>query len=224
MKTSHGQNCKNHPLQRVLGSCRVCHEWLCFQCLQEGPQYYYCYKPKCQKVFRVEMKIKPVLKPALCPTCKKEIKNSPRFCPNCSYRLKSVTVEEPDDLITLFRYGTPLEAHLARTKLESKNIESYVIDEHMISLFPTRDIGWGGVKLKIKKSEVRKALRVLNDPMEGSFWVPHPLATAVYMYPEIVGVPLLILLTPFAFLLKFVLKSVVWKFIHDFVMFGRGSG
>jgi hypothetical protein len=200
--------CRNHPGLKVLGSCHSCHDWFCHECLLEGPEYYYCKKQKCRSAFQEEVRPKTKTKSSNCPSCYKKIKGDPKFCSYCGYRLKPITEDETDDLVTIARYGTALEAHLARTKLESRNIDSYVADEHMVSLCPTRDIGWGGVKLKTRQSEVKTAMRIFGNPLEGSFWVPHPLATLVYMFPLIAGIPLLVLLTPFALLLY-----VVWKFV-----------
>ncbi len=204
--------CKNHPGRKILGSCHACRDWFCHECLLEGPEYYYCKKEKCHRAFQKETKF--TIKPQTlnCPSCLKSAKRNPRFCPSCGYRLKPVAEDEMDDLVTIARYGTALEAHLARTKLESENIESYVADEHIISLFPTRDIGWGGVKLKTKKSEAELALRIFHNPKEGSVWVMHPIAAAVYGFPDFFGFLLLIVLTPFAFLLQLILKFG-WKFI-----------
>lgn len=77
--------------------------------------------------------------------------------------------EAGDDLVTIARFSSPIEAHLARTKLESEGIEAFVADEHMISINPVYDLALGGVKLQIKYSDVERAQKSLGDSSNGSF-------------------------------------------------------
>jgi hypothetical protein len=80
--------------------------------------------------------------------------------------------ESGDDLVTIARFSSAIEAHLARTKLESEGIEAFVADEHMISIDPFYDLALGGVKLQTKNSNVKRALKSLGDSSNGSFRPP----------------------------------------------------
>jgi len=206
--------CQNHPDRKALSQCHGCGDWFCHDCLLEGPEYYYCEKSSCRSALLKEKKPDIKLKTVVCPSCRETVEGDTRFCPECGYRLKPVAEDEEDDLVTIACFGTALEAHLARTKLESQGIESYVADENMISLCPTYDVGLGGVKLKTKKSETGLALKILNDAEKGSVWAMHPIAAAVYAAPGIAGIPLLVALTPFAVLLHFIWKATLWRLIH----------
>ena len=70
---------------------------------------------------------------------------------------------EGEDLVTVARFSTAMEAHLARTKLESEGIKAYVADEHIMAINPMYDFALGGVRLKTKSSDVEKAVQCLND-------------------------------------------------------------
>jgi hypothetical protein len=74
-----------------------------------------------------------------------------------------------DDLVTIARFSSAIEAHLARTKLESEGIQAFVADEHMIAINPIYDLALGGVKLQIKNSDVERARKSLGDSSNGSF-------------------------------------------------------
>ncbi|MHB8335901.1 MAG: hypothetical protein ACYDEE_00590 [Ignavibacteriaceae bacterium] len=52
MKMEH--MCKNHPNARAFNICHFCNEYFCESCLVEGDEYYYCYKPECQKALSQE--------------------------------------------------------------------------------------------------------------------------------------------------------------------------
>ncbi|HTA77882.1 MAG TPA: DUF2007 domain-containing protein [bacterium] len=71
--------------------------------------------------------------------------------------------EEIEDLVTVARFSSGMEAQLARTKLESEDIEAYVADEHMMSINPMYDFALGGVRVQTKRSDAERALKILND-------------------------------------------------------------
>ena len=47
--------CKNHPDKIALSFCHSCGDYYCPECLNEGLEYYYCKKEKCNKIFLAEM-------------------------------------------------------------------------------------------------------------------------------------------------------------------------
>jgi ribosomal protein S27AE len=67
-----------------------------------------------------------------------------------------------DDFVTVATFARPVEAHLARTKLESEGIPCFVTDEQLVQvnwLFPNVI---GGVKLKVPASYAPRAKDILR--------------------------------------------------------------
>lgn len=91
---------------------------------------------------------------------------------------------QEDDLVTVAKFGNPIDAHLAKTKLDSENISSYVFDENMISMNPTLDLALGGIRLKVKKSEALKAFEILDFEEPKSFWTPSKTFFFTYLFGE----------------------------------------
>lgn len=68
-----------------------------------------------------------------------------------------------DELVTVTTYGTSIEAHMAKNKLESEGILVFLFDENMVSLNPLYSLSVGGIKLKTLASDAQKALTVLQE-------------------------------------------------------------
>lgn len=66
------------------------------------------------------------------------------------------------NLITLKTFDNPMEAHLFRTVLENEGIPCEIFDELMVGLNPLYNITVGGVKLKIRDSDLEAAMEILN--------------------------------------------------------------
>ena len=66
-------------------------------------------------------------------------------------------------IITLKTFDSSIEAYLLKSKLESENIECFVIDENMITLNPLFANAVGGIKLNINVEDLKKAQAVIND-------------------------------------------------------------
>lgn len=162
MKPDH--YCANHPTYEALSFCHSCKDWLCSECMVPGRNYYYCKKPDCL----LELKKEQASFAGRCPACGKPVDTGAAVCFSCGKKLRELTPEEKEEttLITIARFGSPTEAYLAKTKLESEDIESYVADEHMIAINPGYNIAFGGVRLKVKKSEAARALEVLGIETE----------------------------------------------------------
>jgi hypothetical protein len=84
-----------------------------------------------------------------------------------------------DDLVTIAQYGTSIEAQLAKTVLENAGIESYVVDEHAVTMIPGRDIAWGGIKLQTSGTQAEEALTVLGKNAGSLFnpMAPRPISS-----------------------------------------------
>lgn len=66
-----------------------------------------------------------------------------------------------DELVTVTTYGSSIEAHMAKNKLESEGILAFLFDENISSLYPLYNVAVGGIKLKTLASDAEKALHVL---------------------------------------------------------------
>jgi hypothetical protein len=69
-------------------------------------------------------------------------------------------MEEPE-LITIERYSDTLEADLARTRLESAGITSFLVGENAAVLYGN---GLGGLQLQVSTKDEADARSILNDP------------------------------------------------------------
>ena len=92
--------------------------------------------------------------------------------------------------IAVASFSQPVEAHLARTKLESEGIPCMVGDENLVRVDWLLSNAVGGVKLMVPATELeraREALRprprlvvVSNDPPEGEMICPRCHSDDVY--------------------------------------------
>ena len=67
------------------------------------------------------------------------------------------------ELITLKTFESPIEAHILRSKLESEQIDAFVFDEHSVGMNQFLSNAIGGVKVKIKKEDTDRAMKVLEE-------------------------------------------------------------
>jgi hypothetical protein len=116
-----------------------------------------------------------------------------------------------------------MEAQLARTKLQSRKIQSYVFDENMICMMPAYDLALGGVRLTVKKSDLDQASEILGMKTRGDFWVPRKAFFFTYLFsPSLLGV-LMIPIGVLAYLLRvFIVGSIDISFFMCFsaILFG----
>jgi rubredoxin len=64
--------------------------------------------------------------------------------------------------ITVATYSQPVQAHLARTQLESEGIRCVVGDEHLVRVDWLLSNAIGGVKLKVHSTDAEHAREVLR--------------------------------------------------------------
>ena len=84
-----------------------------------------------------------------------------------------------DGYITVRRYSSPQEAHLARAKLESEGVPAVVQDENLVRMNWLYSNAIGGVKLQVAHSHVDAANQIL-----GCVERSEPRSEAVYQCPE----------------------------------------
>jgi len=68
----------------------------------------------------------------------------------------------PSEWVTIATYSQPVEAHLARTKLESEGIMCVVSDEHLVRVNWLLSNAVGGVKLRVPSWDAERAREVLR--------------------------------------------------------------
>ncbi len=71
-------------------------------------------------------------------------------------------LEKDRDIVTISTYSYPLEAEIARGKLESEGIWAFVADDYMVTMNWLYSTAIGGVKLQVKESDAQRALQILN--------------------------------------------------------------
>ncbi len=69
-------------------------------------------------------------------------------------------------LVIISSYSLPYEAHIAKSRLDSEGIPSFIADEHTISMQWLYSHALGGVKLQVPEVYAEAALEVLNENRE----------------------------------------------------------
>ena len=69
--------------------------------------------------------------------------------------------EEEPELITIQLYRDALEAEMAKTRLDSAGITSFLVGENTAMLYGT---GLGGLQLQVSPKDEEDARTILNDP------------------------------------------------------------
>lgn len=81
----------------------------------------------------------------------------------------------PDRLVTIAAFSEPIEAHLARSRLECDGLTCSLADEHIVGVYWLSTAAVGGVKLQVRERDREHALRVLEEtssrPAASTEWV-----------------------------------------------------
>lgn len=67
-----------------------------------------------------------------------------------------------DRLITIANFNEPLEANLAKIKLESAGIKCFLFGENFTATYWLAALADRGIKLQVKESEAKRALEILG--------------------------------------------------------------
>ena len=65
--------------------------------------------------------------------------------------------------ITLKTFDNSIDAHILMARLESEDIECFLIGDTINSIYPSLDFTSNGVKLKIFERDYDKAIKIIND-------------------------------------------------------------
>ena len=71
-----------------------------------------------------------------------------------------------DELRTVARYNTPIEADLARNRLEAAGIQAFVADEQTIGWLWHLGTALHGIKVQVRESELVRATEILDEVAE----------------------------------------------------------
>jgi tetratricopeptide (TPR) repeat protein len=74
-------------------------------------------------------------------------------------------------LTTIARFSYPTEAYILKARLETEGIPSFIADEYTVTIYWLYSNAIGGVKLQVKRSDVERALEILNQEPEGTEWI-----------------------------------------------------
>jgi hypothetical protein len=62
------QKCLNHPERHAVSFCHGCGKFFCEECLVEGPEYYYCRRESCMKLYEQAVEAARESQPIVEPT------------------------------------------------------------------------------------------------------------------------------------------------------------
>lgn len=68
-----------------------------------------------------------------------------------------------EHLIPIAAFSQPIEAHLAKTRLESEGIQCFIEDENTVSVNWLYSTAVGGVKLKVRESDALRGREILQQ-------------------------------------------------------------
>lgn len=99
----------------------------------------------------------------ICRNCGAEWKEEEIGSPRPAPLEEPVMPSRPGDLVTVARFVTPWEAHLARTLLESNGIEACVFEERLppIDLLTGRPLALN--RLEVHEDDAEQALEILEE-------------------------------------------------------------
>lgn len=65
-------------------------------------------------------------------------------------------------MVVIAEFGRPVDAHLAKARLEAEGIQAFLLDENAISVNPFYSPALGGVKLAVAARDADRAREVLG--------------------------------------------------------------
>jgi predicted RNA-binding Zn-ribbon protein involved in translation (DUF1610 family) len=68
-----------------------------------------------------------------------------------------------EKLVSIASFPQPIEAHIAKGRLEAEGIMCFLGDEHIVSVHPFYSHAVGGVKLKVRTHDAEQATKILRE-------------------------------------------------------------
>jgi len=72
-----------------------------------------------------------------------------------------------DNIVTIKVFNNTMDAYILKSKLESENINCFLLNENIGSLYPN-NFSIGGIKLKISEHDIDKALDIIKEIKDSS--------------------------------------------------------
>lgn len=74
-------------------------------------------------------------------------------------------------LITIANFPSPIDANLAKTRLEADGIECVLTNEHIASMNWYWPLAIGGVGLQVRESDAERAMEILEGEPDDEYGV-----------------------------------------------------
>ncbi|MEN6370498.1 MAG: DUF2007 domain-containing protein [Armatimonadota bacterium] len=106
-----------------------------------------------------------------CPKCRYEYVEGIRKCPDCDVALVDALLEEPQkpkesekpaELVTVASFVYPVEAEMAKLKLENEGIQSVLSNEVLMRTYGPILQDYL-IKLQVREEDAKRALNVLES-------------------------------------------------------------
>jgi len=161
--------CVNHSDKKALSICHGCGKDYCELCLDEGKEYYYCKKPKCQKLLKKELPTEKLPENVNCPNCGIEFVPSEDemsvrvvHCPECEAMInfnfhppKVLNVEKYVELLSSLNQG---DIALIKSILDDGGINYNIVGENFLSSRPLLE----PARIFIDEKQIKKATKLLK--------------------------------------------------------------
>jgi len=71
---------------------------------------------------------------------------------------------DPDELVTVATFQTPVEAELAKERLELEGITAFLKNEMAVGVMPYLGSALGGIELQVPERDAAAAREILEPP------------------------------------------------------------
>lgn len=70
-----------------------------------------------------------------------------------------------DETVVIKAFQEPLEANLARMRLEAEGIPCFLADENIVGIQPFYNLPVGGIKLTVREADAERAEAILSEAL-----------------------------------------------------------
>ncbi len=71
--------------------------------------------------------------------------------------------------ITLKTFDNSIDAHILMARLEDEEIECFLVDDNIVSIYPLLNFTVGGIKLKVLEDDLVRSIEILKEIEETPF-------------------------------------------------------